>query len=237
LLAHAESDIGKVRETNEDSFIAIPPLFVVADGMGGHVAGEIASRLAIDTIREHFSLHAIAAGPDVLLRQAVNDANSLIYRLAQEKTECAGMGTTVTAVYVADEKIYWSHVGDSRLYLLRGDVFTQITEDHSLVGELMRSGSIDKEQAFSHPQRNILTRAVGTDEHISVDSGVAEWSVGDKLLLCTDGLTNLVRDEEILAVIASRAGGESLVHDLVMRANNSGGFDNITLILVQYDEP
>jgi len=206
LLAHAKSDIGKVRETNEDSFLCLPPLFVTA-------------------------------GPEILLERAVIEANSLILQLAQEKSECAGMGTTVTAVIVDGSKVYWSHVGDSRLYQLRAGHLSQVTEDHSLVSELVRSGSIDKEEAFHHPKRNILTRAVGTDEQVIVDSGIAEWFAGDKLLLCSDGLTNTVRDEEILAVIGSGASGDAAVNELVAMANNAGGFDNITLILVQHEGP
>jgi len=237
LLAHGKSDIGKVRETNEDSFICLPPLFVVADGMGGHVAGEIASKMATETIREYIAANGKMAGPQVLLERAVSEANTLIFRLAQQRSECSGMGTTVTAVIIDGTKIYWSHVGDSRLYQLRAGQFTQVTEDHSLVGELVRRGNIDKEEALHHPQRNILTRAVGTDEQVCVDSGIAEWSVGDKLLLCSDGLTNMVRDEELLAVISSEMSGEAAANELVIMANSAGGLDNITLILVHNEGP
>ncbi|MDR3589784.1 MAG: Stp1/IreP family PP2C-type Ser/Thr phosphatase [Negativicutes bacterium] len=235
--AYAKTDIGKVRETNEDSYISASPLFAVADGMGGHVAGEIASRLATDTLNQYVANHAGEPVSAALLETAIHEANSLIFRLAQEKSECAGMGTTITAVYVSGSKIFWGHVGDSRLYLLRGDELRQITDDHSLVGALVRSGSISKEEAHTHPQRNILTRAVGTDEHVKVDSGEIDLVPGDSLLLCTDGLTTMVRDEDIQqGLSAGPADGDACMEALVAAANTAGGYDNITAILLRPGE-
>jgi serine/threonine protein phosphatase PrpC len=233
LLAHAKSDIGRVREINEDSFVCIPPLFAVADGMGGHVAGEIASRLAIDTISKYFAAHKGVFDFEILLRQSISEANSLVYTMAQSQSGYAGMGTTVTVAYVNGSKIYWGHVGDSRLYLVRGENLIQITDDHSLVGELTRSGTISPQEALIHPQRNILTRAVGTAEYVKVDTGITEWLPGEQFLLCTDGLTNLVRDEDIYHTIKSGAlNQEEIVMSLITLANHGGGVDNITAILV-----
>lgn len=237
MLAYVKTDIGKVREINEDSYLCASPLFAVADGMGGHVAGEIASRMATDILRKVLVDHGESMAADKLLEAAILEANALIFRLAQEKSECAGMGTTITAVYIDGNKIFWGHVGDSRLYLIRDNQLRQVTEDHSLVGALVRSGNITKEESLVHPQRNILTRAVGTDDFIKVDTGVIEREAGDRLLLCTDGLTTLVRDEEILSILAAGAPtGEAAADALVAAANDAGGYDNITVLLVRPGE-
>ncbi len=231
MLAYALSDIGKVRETNEDSFVCQPPLFVVADGMGGHVAGEVASRMAAETVSARF---AAAAGeePTALLSEAITAANETVYRLAQEDSERAGMGTTLTAAFVAGSVLYWGHVGDSRLYLLRGGEFSQVSEDHSLVSELVKKGSITAEEALTHPHRNILTRAVGTGDRVKVDTGSFTLAAGDKILLCTDGLTNMVADGDIAAALSRDDDGAALLAHLVARANDAGGLDNITAVLV-----
>jgi protein phosphatase len=231
LLAYALSDIGKVRETNEDSFVCRPPLFVVADGMGGHVAGEVASRVAVETV-----LHDVAAGgglePQMLLTQAIARANQLIFRMAQDNSDRAGMGTTLTAALAVGERLYWGHVGDSRLYLLRGAAFAQVTEDHSLVGELVRKGSITASEALLHPHRNILTRAVGTADQVKVDTGSLDLFAGDKVLLCTDGLTNMVSDDDIASVLRREGDGAAALAALVAKANDAGGLDNTTAILL-----
>lgn len=231
MLVHALSDIGKVRDTNEDSFICRPPLFVVADGMGGHVAGEVASRMAVEAVGNCFDA-ARGGDPLALLSQAITQANKMIFRMAQEDDGCAGMGTTVTAAFVEGTKLYWGHVGDSRLYLLRAGALSQITEDHSLVSELVKKGNITAVEALSHPHRNILTRAVGTGEDVLVDTGSFGLLPGDRVLLCTDGLTNMVADEEIAATL--RQGGDvaALLAGMVEKANAAGGLDNITAILV-----
>ncbi|MDT8901502.1 Stp1/IreP family PP2C-type Ser/Thr phosphatase [Anaeroselena agilis] len=234
MLAYALSDIGKVRETNEDSFVCQPPLFVVADGMGGHVAGEVASRVAADTVSARFA-GAGGEEPTALLSEAIIDANDKVYRLAQEDSERAGMGTTLTAAFVAGSVLYWGHVGDSRLYLLRGGVLSQVSEDHSLVGELVRNGSITADEALIHPHRNILTRAVGTGDRVKVDTGSLTLAAGDKVLLCTDGLTNMVTDGEIAAALSRDGDGAALLAQLVARANDAGGLDNITAILVCFE--
>ena len=229
------SDIGLVRKTNEDSYICEPPhLFVVADGMGGHVAGEIASALATTTVSRYIRENAGASNYEELLKLAIMQANTSIYQLSQSKEEFNGMGTTITAVYVDGDTVYWGHVGDSRIYLLRNGEFSQITNDHSLVWELVQSGTITRDEAQIHPQRNMLTRAAGTSCLIKIDTGVILWESGDILLMCTDGLTNMVSEQDIYNLIKDRQGNlESIVNQLVVQAKHTGGFDNITTILLK----
>lgn len=237
MLAFAQSDIGMVRKTNEDSYVFSPPhLFVVADGMGGHVAGEIASNLGATTIHEYLKMFRQPSDWEHILKEAIIKANTIIYQMSQAKSECLGMGTTVTAVYADSSEIYWGHVGDSRLYLLRGNVLQQITNDHSLVWELVEAGSITASEALVHPHRNILTRAVGTSETISVDSGRFLGQPGDRLLLCTDGLTNMVSEEDILSICSNPGTLQEIVNKLVEQANQAGGYDNITAILAEYKD-
>lgn len=234
MLAFVKSDVGLVRETNEDSYEFLPPhLFVVADGMGGHAAGEIASNVAVQTIKEYFTQNCLTDDPHRILEKAIMQANTIVYEMAASKNDCAGMGTTLTAVYVTDTKIYWGHVGDSRIYLYRNNELSQLTNDHSLVWELVQNGNITKEEASVHPQRNMLTQAVGTSSNIKVDTGVTEWNTGDILLLCTDGLTNMVSEQTICSLLSLQPLTESVVSMLVEQANNAGGLDNITVILVR----
>lgn len=235
MLTHALSDIGLVRETNEDSYVLEPPhLFVVADGMGGHVAGEIASQLASTTVRRYIEENVGDINLEILLQQAIDQANTAVYQLAQSKEDFNGMGTTVTAIYVDGDVVYWGHVGDSRIYLLRNGELSQITKDHSLVFELVQSGNITKEEAKSHPKRNMLTRAVGTSSLIKIDTGIIRWEPEDILLMCTDGLTNMVSEQDISNLINDPQGDFNLILEkLVVQAKNAGGFDNITTILLK----
>lgn len=234
LRAYVKSDIGLVRKTNEDSYVFLPPeIFAVADGMGGHEAGEIASSLAVTTLKEFFRHHKETLSPDVLIRQAIVRANQVIYQMAQQKPECAGMGTTLTAVYLQEDTVFWGHVGDSRLYHQSNSDFQQITQDHSLVWELLQRGTISAEEAHVHPHRNILTRAVGTTEEIQVDSGSFSWQNGDRLLICSDGLTTMLTDKEIAAALAeNKENQDRVTENLVDSANAAGGMDNITAILL-----
>lgn len=237
MLAFAQSDIGRVRKTNEDSYVFSPPhLFVVADGMGGHVAGEIASSLGASTIQEHIQKIKQPSDWEQVLKEAIDLANCIVYQMSQAKSECQGMGTTVTAVYAEGTEIFWSHVGDSRLYLIRDNMLRQITSDHSLVWELVQSGSITSEEALVHPHRNVLTRAVGTSDNICIDSGKFVWQPGDSLLLCTDGLTNMLNEEAILNICTLLDNPQTIVNTLVEQAKEAGGYDNITVILVQYKD-
>ncbi|MCE5286645.1 MAG: Stp1/IreP family PP2C-type Ser/Thr phosphatase [Pelosinus sp.] len=233
MLAYVKTDVGLVRENNEDSYIFLPPrVFIVADGMGGHVAGEIASQMASTMVSEYIEEHRKDASPQLLLEQAINKANLLIYQMSQHKQECHGMGTTITAAYVEGNTVYFGHVGDSRMYLIHAENMRQITEDHSLVWELVKSGNITREEASVHPQRNMLTRALGTSPAVKIDTGAFTWDAGDKLLLCSDGLTNMMSEQAIFEQV--RALHDSMVLDkLVEQAKAAGGHDNITVILAQ----
>lgn len=235
MLVHVKSDIGLVRGVNEDSYICKPPhFFVVADGMGGHAAGEIASNLAITTMNSYIEERSGQAKSQEFLEQAIVKANQTIYQLAQSKDEYNGMGTTVTAIYVEGDVIYWAHVGDSRLYLVRNGEFIQITNDHSLVWELVQSGNMTKEEALIHPKRNMLTRAVGTGISLAIDTGVIRLEADDLLLMCTDGLTNMVSEQEIYNFITNKEGDIKVIIDqLMVEANRAGGLDNITAILIK----
>lgn len=235
MLVHVKSDIGLVRGTNEDSYICEPPhLFVVADGMGGHVAGEIASKLAVTTISRYIKENDEELKGEELLKQAIVQANTSIYQLSLSKEEFTGMGTTVTAIYIEENNVYWGHVGDSRIYLLRNQEFNQVTNDHSLVWELVQSGNITKEEAKIHPKRNMLTRAVGTSCLIKIDTGTIELKPDDMILMCTDGLTNMVSEQDIFKLLATRQENlECIVNELIVNAKNAGGSDNITTILLK----
>ncbi|AJQ27434.1 Stp1/IreP family PP2C-type Ser/Thr phosphatase [Pelosinus fermentans] len=238
MLAHVISDIGLVRETNEDSYICDPPhLFIVADGMGGHVAGEIASKLAISTVNGYIQEHVGKDNLEILLKDAIIQANTSIYQMALSKEEFSGMGTTVTASYIDGDTIYWGHVGDSRMYLLRNGKLNQLTSDHSLVWELVQSGNITRDEAYVHPKRNLLTRAVGTSCLITVDTGFVQWKPGDIVLMCTDGLTNMVSEQNICTLMQRKDFEiSSIVEQLVNQAKDAGGFDNITVILLKNED-
>ncbi|MGZ8625738.1 MAG: Stp1/IreP family PP2C-type Ser/Thr phosphatase [Actinomycetota bacterium] len=224
--AAAASDVGRVREGNEDAYLVLEPLFVVADGMGGARGGEVASNLAIQTIRRLFE-----AGEGSLPDQ-VQEANRVVFERSQRDREVAGMGTTLTAALLEDGALRLAHVGDSRAYLLRDGELHLVTEDHTLVRRMVQAGEITAEQAETHPHRNILTRALGVDGIIDVDEGILELRVGDRVLLCTDGLTGMVRAEEIRAVLAGQPDPQEAVDLLVRAANRAGGVDNITALLL-----
>lgn len=236
MLVFAKSDIGLVRQTNEDSYACIPPnLFLVADGMGGHVAGEVASRMAVKAVSDYIQSNlTVGCDQELLLEKAIIQANELIFSLSKSRDDCAGMGTTISTVFLDQSHVYWGHVGDSRIYMIRDNELHQLTNDHSLVWELVQSGNITKAEAHTHPQRNMLTRAVGTSKNIKVDTGTMNWSQGDLLLLCTDGLTNMLNEQEIQQIIlADKNDGETVVNILISAANQAGGHDNVTAILLK----
>lgn len=226
-----KSDIGKVRQHNEDFWTFDPPhLAIVADGMGGHAAGEIASRMAARSVM--LFLHEQTAVDEKVLRVSLEKANDIVYREAQSNKEYNGMGTTMILCYEVDGILYWAHVGDSRLYLCRDGKLHQITQDHSFVGELERSGQITKEEAVMHPKRNLLMRAIGADSEIEVDTGILPIFDSDVILMCTDGLTNMVAETEIVEIIEMyRNNIKQAVERLVEVANRNGGNDNITIVL------
>ncbi|KJS20943.1 MAG: hypothetical protein VR72_12710 [Clostridiaceae bacterium BRH_c20a] len=232
------TNIGLVRKANEDSFLADKNrgLFVVADGMGGHEAGELASSIAIKTLDDFLTSQVITNQKSKGLCQAIQKANELVYKESRLNSNCAGMGTTLTAALFIDYILYVAHIGDSRAYLIRDKSINLLTRDHSLVGELFRQGELTESEAYRHPHRNILTRALGTEREVEIDQVEIKINSGDLLLLCTDGLYNLVHDNEILReIIQNGTDMKKTVNQLVQIALERGGVDNITLILVSCD--
>lgn len=228
------SDPGRVRRRNEDAFVVAPPLFVVADGMGGAQAGEIASRLAVTAFREYHAADGLE--PEARLRAVVQEANRRIHARASSDPRASGMGTTVTAVLVAGGRAAIAHVGDSRAYRLRDGALEQLTQDHSLVADLVRSGRLTREEAEIHPQRSVITRALGTDAAVKVDSFSADLRPGDVFLLCSDGLTTMVGDETVGRTIAGASDVAAAARSLVQAANEAGGEDNVTAVLFAVEE-
>ena len=249
LAARGLTDVGQRRDHNEDSLLIDVDLglFVVADGMGGHAGGATASRLAVETIRgellearkEEPSLFGSGAEgednplPD-LLGQAVERSCAVIFQAAQAEPELSGMGTTVTAVLVDGRGAFVAHVGDSRAYLLRSGHIYQVTQDHSLVAEQLRMGAISADEARNSRFKNIITRSVGFEQSVQVDLMGLELEPGDSIVVCCDGLSNMVEDREILALIEQH--GVDAVEALVDLANERGGDDNITVALIQLAE-
>lgn len=228
------TDVGRMRSHNEDSCgIFMPACYVVADGMGGHAAGEVASRMLLDTVRE--DLEGRSAIGEEELRQAVCAANRRICEAARGSAALSGMGTTATLFHIEGAVGSWAHVGDSRLYLLRAGAFHQITRDHSYVEDLVAQGEITEAEARRHPQRNMLTRAVGVEEQLDVDTGHMELLPGDVLLLSTDGLTNMLSEDVIRETLLTRKDDTDPANVLVARAVENGGLDNVTAIVVVYE--
>lgn len=230
--ASALTDTGRRRPQNEDTFVCAPPLFAVADGVGGAQAGEIASRLAAAALEERRPEDHGESTLAELLRQA----NDRIYRRALDDPAAAGMGTVVTALLVdeAGGSIAIGHVGDSRAYRLRDDGLEQLTPDHSLVGELVRAGRLSAEEAEQHPHRSVITRAVGTEPSVDIDTFTVTAAPGDLYLICSDGLTDIVRDEQIAEILAAaRHDPDTAAETLVDAANRAGGTDNITVVLFE----
>ena len=223
------TDPGRKRRRNEDAFVVDPPLFVIADGMGGAQAGEVAARLAASAFREFREADTLA-GP-ARLEAIVQEANRRIYERARSDRETSGMGTTVTAVLVERDGIAIGHVGDSRAYRIRGGSIDQLTQDHSLVADLVRSGRLRPEDADQHSQRNVITRALGTDAEVDVDTAEIDAEAGDIFLLCSDGLTTMVGDEDIVRIVHEHKNLESAAKALVKAANRRGGEDNVTVVL------
>lgn len=233
---YALSDVGLVREHNEDAYDLIPEkgVFIVADGMGGHNAGEVASNMAVSELKSFFSSEKNVT--EDKLKRAFSEVNNSLYKKALENRELAGMGTTLTCVVIHDQNALYCHVGDSRLYLLREGVLTQITKDHSLVNELSALGILDESEEAHFPYKHILTKAVGTNPTIESAFGSFELLARDELLLTTDGLTNFVDDETIEATLLKKADIEEAISGLIEEAKKSGGGDNITAILLKIND-
>ena len=228
------TDVGQLRSVNQDSMLLGPDVFVVADGMGGHQGGEVASALAIDAIQAVAERLPGAAVTELIT--AVQDANDTVFERSVQDPSLTGMGTTLVAIAAVveggEERIAIVNVGDSRAYRFSDGHLQQITEDHSLVAELVRDGRISEEEAAVHPQRNIVTRALGIEEHIPVDDFQVLPHVGDRYLLCSDGLTNEVAEDDIAAVLRTVENPDEAAQELVRRANEHGGRDNITVVIV-----
>ena len=233
------TDIGRKRKINQDYVYTseepigqLPNLFIAADGMGGHNAGDYASRLAVNAIVER-AAELREKDPERILGQAVEWANAVVYGKAGSQRELKGMGTTVVAAVCADGELHVANVGDSRLYIVNGPEITQITRDHSWVEEMVRRGGMGKEEARNHPDKNIITRAVGVEDTVQADFFRLKLREGDLILMCTDGLTNMVEDEEIRMILNGARDIVEKAQELVRRANENGGQDNISVILIE----
>lgn len=236
--AYSKTDIGSKRTMNQDSVYcnensvgSFQNLFIVADGMGGHKAGDYASRLCVEkmvcAIEESKSIT-----PVTILEEAVTKANKGVLEEAKANAEYEGMGTTMVACTLLEDTLYIANIGDSRLYIINDDII-QITKDHSWVEEMVKNGEITESQARIHPKKNIITRALGIDEVVHADYFEINVKPDDKILMCSDGLTNMVEDEDIEYIIRHSSSVEKAVENLVEKANENGGKDNITVILVQ----
>jgi PPM family protein phosphatase len=222
------TDVGRQRTANEDSLVVQPPLFAVADGMGGAKAGEVASAVAVEAVERARDSDEPA---EAQLASIVRDANRRIYDLAVADESRRGMGTTLTLAKVHGDEVSLAHVGDSRAYRMRDGELTQLTRDHSLVAELERSGQITAEAAEHHPQRSIITRALGPEPDVEVDTYTLAGRDGDLFLICSDGLTSMISDDEVASILTSAKSLDEAANTLVLAANQSGGKDNITVIL------
>lgn len=242
------SHIGLFRETNEDSYCQFEPddtalrrrrgvLFIVADGMGGHQGGEVASKLAVESIKQYY-YEASAPDPIEALKAAFQEANKIIFEASLDDASLFGMGTTCTAMVLIGGNAYFSHIGDSRAYVCRNGDIEQLTRDHTLVEDMVRSGLLSSEEARFHPKKNVITKSLGTHEEAETDTPASPFRVkrDDVFLLCSDGLTSFVRDEEIKLVLETK-DPEEAANALVDRANNLGGRDNITVQIVKITEP
>jgi len=238
-----KTDIGQKREQNEDNYSiiadkpGIPVSFIIADGMGGHNAGEIASKLAVDFVSDY-----ITSNPDEFTNESdifdkisalLNKANLFIIENAKKNKNNSGMGTTLIVAVLLNKKLFIGHVGDSRAYLIRDEKLTQITTDHSYIEELLKSGSITKEEAENHPQKNIITRALGSFEPIEADTYLVELQNKDSFLFCTDGLTNMLNDQEIEKITVDSNDSEEVCNKLIEASIANGGEDNITVIIIK----
>ena len=224
--------VGKVRYNNEDSLIVIEPrTYVVADGMGGAQAGEVASRMLVETVKNFLS-KTTEPYDEKILAQAILLANDKILNTARRHEEYHGMGTTATILHLRGEEAYFAHVGDSRIYLLRKNIFRQITEDHSYVETLVRRGEITAEEARFHPMKNVLMQAVGAMANLEIDTETFYVKRGDIFLLCTDGLTNMVDDDAIKKILQT---AENPAEILIEAALEAGGKDNVTVIVAGVD--
>lgn len=233
----SKTDIGMVREVNQDYVYVsdlpvgkLPNLFIVADGMGGHKAGEFASRFTVEVVKDELA-KSTEDSPEAVIRQAITSANQRLLETAKQDSKLEGMGTTLVVATVIERTLYFANVGDSRLYLLNNDI-KQVSKDHSLVQEMVRLGGIKQEDAKNHPDKNIITRAIGAKEQVEVDFYEYRLKKGDIVLMCTDGLSNMVEDTEILHIVKGSRDIVEAVEGLIEKANENGGKDNIGIVAV-----
>lgn len=242
MIVGASTDIGIVRQINQDFMFASKnsnfPLFIVADGMGGHRAGEVASEMAvsiiINTLSSRLKDDDVTVNIEKEILDAIKKANNELLSHSQLIEDCNGMGTTITLGYINEGKLYIGHVGDSRAYLIRRDELIQLTDDHSLVNELLKNGEITHEEAMIHPQKNVITRAVGTNDDISIDINTYDLMEDDIILFCSDGLTNMVEEDELKELFINSEEIQVACDKSVIRAKEKGGRDNITVIGIRY---
>ena len=240
MIAFAKSDVGKVREMNQDFYYISKPedklqLFIVADGMGGYKGGEIASRLAVETSKSYIINNFDSIEHDresilQLVKSAIEYANLVVYEKSKESEQLENMGTTIDICLVISNKVYIGHVGDSRVYRKRRDFFRKLTTDHSYVQKLVSDGTITKEEAYNHPKKNMLIKALGCSSFVEPDVMVKGFLKDDVLLMCSDGLTNMLKDEKIVEIINENP--EKACNTLVDKANEQGGYDNITAVII-----
>lgn len=244
MIKGALSDIGKTRDKNQDAYYISKeeesPLYIVADGMGGHQCGEIASSMALEVAKTCFLKNSknLYRKDDILelIRYSIEQANIQVYLKSTEMNECRGMGTTITMAYIFKDKILIGHVGDSRAYIIGDKNIQQITEDHSYINELLKNGTITLEEARTHPKKNMITRAVGSSSTVKVDVIEREYKIGDILLLCSDGLFNMLKEDEIYEVFNRGQEMQKSCEILTNMANKKGGLDNITVVAIKFDE-
>lgn len=234
----SKTDVGLIREVNQDYVFvsetpigSLPNLLVVADGMGGHKAGELASRLAVEHVKQELE-QAVEDNPEVMIKNAIISANNKLIEVAKDDERLKGMGTTLIVATVIERTLYFANVGDSRMYLLNQGI-KQLSKDHSLVQEMVRLGGINQEEAKHHPDKNIITRAVGAREKIEIDFFEYRLQKDDKILMCTDGLSNMVEDDEIFRIVKHSRDVVEAVERLIERAKENGGSDNIGVVVAE----
>ena len=237
MISAGKTDTGKKRESNQDSiFISdtpigpLPNLYIVADGMGGHAAGDFASRYAIEVAVDYIKASKVR-NPISLLRRAMIYANSEVYKAAEKDRDKAGMGTSMVACVLVENELYVANIGDSRLYVINDEI-EQLTMDHSLVEELIRTGQLNRSKGRNHPEKNIITRAMGSREEAMPDFFEKTLTEGDRILICSDGLSNMVENDEIREIILENENVENAVDSLIDRANYYGGVDNVSVIVI-----
>ena len=223
------SKTGLVRQRNEDRFYAKGPLLIVADGMGGYTGGEYASTMVVDAIVD------VIERADIItvnvLREAILEANRMVFEKSQSYKELEGMGTTAVVAYVKDDTLLWAHVGDSRLYIYSDSQLRRMTNDHSMVQELVNAGTITEAEVIHHPKRNMLTRAIGVYDTVEVDTGMVEVHEGERILLCSDGLSGYIEESRIEEILSEESSESRVLEDLVQLVYDAGARDNVTIIL------